>query len=141
MSRENVELHRRFYKTFNERDTEAFIALCDPKIEFHSVFKAVSGTVHHGHDGMRRFLEDYDDAWGGEIRVEPQAYFDLGNRTLAYFVMRARGRQSGAELTMPLFQAATWRDEKIVFLKSYEAKEEALQELGIAEDALEEIAP
>jgi hypothetical protein len=37
MSQENVELHRRAVETFNARDVEAFVALGDPEIEFHSL--------------------------------------------------------------------------------------------------------
>ena len=54
MSQENVELHRRTIETFNARDVEAFVALCEPQIEFPSTFAAVGGGVYHGHDGLRR---------------------------------------------------------------------------------------
>ena len=36
-----------------------------------------------------------------ELRVEPEAYFDLGEHTLTFEVLHARGRQSGVEVTMP----------------------------------------
>jgi hypothetical protein len=58
MSQENVELHRRTYEAFNARDVEAFIALSDPQIEFHSAFAAVGGAIYHGHDGLRRWHRD-----------------------------------------------------------------------------------
>ena len=57
MSQENVELHRRAIEAFNSHDVEAFIALCDPSIEAHSVFAAVGGAVYHGHDGRGGSLE------------------------------------------------------------------------------------
>src|ERR1700716_1434644 len=85
MSQENVEVHRRGDEAFNTRDVENFIALFDPNIEFHTEFSAVGG-VYHGHDGLRKFLRDFEDAWGGEIRLEPEAYFDLGQHTLAFHV-------------------------------------------------------
>ena len=53
MSQENVELHRRAIQAFNARDIEAFIAYCDPGIEWHSTFAAVGGAIYHGHDGIR----------------------------------------------------------------------------------------
>jgi hypothetical protein len=49
MSRENVELLRRFVDAWNRRDIEAMIALCDPGVEYHSVYAAVGGAVYHGH--------------------------------------------------------------------------------------------
>jgi hypothetical protein len=55
-----------------------------------------------------------EDAWGDEIRVAPEAYFDLGEHTLVFHLMRGRGRQSGAEVTMPMASVVRWRDGLIV---------------------------
>jgi hypothetical protein len=74
MSRQNVELMRRIIEAFNARDIEAFIAYCDPGSEFHSLLAGtVGGAVYHGHDGMRSWHQDLGDAWGDEIRTEPEA--------------------------------------------------------------------
>jgi SnoaL-like protein len=95
VSEENVKLHRRGIAAYNARDVEAMIALSDPSIEFHSGM-AVGSSVYHGHDGMRRWHRDLEDAWGDELRVEPEAFFDLGEHTLLFYVLHGRGRQSGA---------------------------------------------
>lgn len=93
MSEQNVELYRRVLEAVNARDMETVIALCDPQIEFHSAFAAVGGGVYHGHDGMRIFFEELKDAWeGGEIHLDPEAYFDLGEHTLT-FLRGARARK------------------------------------------------
>jgi ketosteroid isomerase-like protein len=94
-----------------------------------------------GHEGMRKWNEDFEDTWGKEIRVEAEAFFDLGDLGLGFFVMRGRGRQSGAEVAMPY--AVTWksREGRCVYLKAYAHGEEALSDLGVSEDALEAIAP
>jgi ketosteroid isomerase-like protein len=142
VSAQNVELHRRAYAAFNARDIEAFIKLCDPQMEFHSRFAAVSGlTVYRGHDELRRWHRDLEDTWEGEIRVEVEAYFDLGEQTLAYAVAHARGRQSGAETEMQLAWVARWRDGLMVSLKSHPNREAALSALGVSKDDLEPIAP
>ena len=141
MSRENVELHRRAVEAFNGHEVEAFIALCDPSIEAHSVFAAVGGAVYHGHDGLRRFFRDARDAWGDAIRIEPEAYFDLGENTLLFQVLYGHGKQSGVEVTMPVAQVARWRDGLCVLFKGYGEREDALSDLGVGEDDLEPIAP
>ena len=101
MSVENVELHRRNVELWHARDFEAFIATCHPSIEFHTEFADVGGG-YHGHDGLRKFLRDFEDAWGDEIRLDPEAYFDLGEHTLAFHVLHGRGRESGAHVAMPV---------------------------------------
>jgi ketosteroid isomerase-like protein len=141
MSQENVELHRRAIELFNAHDVEKFVALADPSIEAESVFAAVGGGVYHGHDGLRRFFGDAGDTWGDQIRGEVDAFFDLGEDTLAFYVLYGRGRQSGAEVAMPLAQVVRWRDGLVVYFKVYAHREDALSDLGISEDALERIEP
>ena len=139
VSDENVERTRRVAEAFNARDIDAMLGYCDPSIEFHVTFEAVGG-VYHGHDGLRRWHRDLEEAWG-EIRLEPEAFFDLGEQTMAFSVMRARGRQSGAEVVMPAAQVARWRDGRCVYFKAYADRHDALRELGVSEVELEAIAP
>jgi len=95
MSRDNVELHRQHLEEFNERDIAALIAHSDPHVEIYSTFAAVGGAVYHGHDGMRNWLADLDEAWGTELRVTPEAYFDFGEQTLAFNMLHGRGGRAG----------------------------------------------
>jgi ketosteroid isomerase-like protein len=141
MSEHNVEFMRRFNEAFNARDIGAAIACCDPNIEFHSAFATVGGAVYHGHDGLRRWQRDYEDAWGDGIRIEPEAYFDLGEETLAFNVMHGRGRHSGAEVAMPVAAVSRWRDGLMVYMKAYVHPEDALSDLGVSEEELEPIDP
>ena len=82
MSQETVDLHRRSVEACNTRDVENFIAFCDPQIELHSTVTVPGGAAYHGHDGVRRWHRDLADGWGDELRVEPEAYFDLGEHTI-----------------------------------------------------------
>jgi hypothetical protein len=134
-----VDFVRHFVAAFNERDVETMIALCDPRIECHSAIE-IEG-VYHGHDGLLRWHRDLQDVFGREIRIEPQAYFDLGVRTLAYYTLQGRGRGSGVEVALPTAAVARFRDGLLIYLKGYARREEALSELGVTEDELEPIAP
>src|SRR2546428_12508991 len=141
MSERNVELLRRLIEAFNAREVEAFIAYCDPSIEFKSVFAAVGGAIYRGHDGLRKYFRDLADAWGDEIRVEPEAYFDLGEQTLLLLLFHGRGRHSGVEVAGAYALLARWRDSLIVYMKSYAHRHEALSDLGVSQDELEPIQP
>jgi ketosteroid isomerase-like protein len=141
MSQENVKLHRRLVEAFNKHDVEAFIACLDPNVEYHSVMTVPGGAVYHGHDGVRRYFGDFKDAWGDEFRVEPEAFFDLGERTLLFYLLHGRGQHSGAEVAMPGAQVCRWRDGLIVYGKLYVRREDALSDLGVSEDELERIDP
>jgi ketosteroid isomerase-like protein len=140
MSEQNVQLHRRANEAFNARDLEAFMAIADPSIEFHSVFSEIHG-VYRGYDGMRTYRRDVEDAWEGGRRVEPEAYFDLGEHTLVFQRTQASGQHSGADVTMPMAHVCRWRDGLCVYMKAYVHREDALRDLGVLEDSLEPIAP
>jgi hypothetical protein len=105
------------------------------------VFAAVGGAVYHGHDGLRDYYRDLADAWGDDIRIEPAAYFDLGEYTLAFNVLHGRGQHSGAEVTMEVAAVARWREDLIVYFKTYAHREDALSDLGVSENELEPIEP
>jgi ketosteroid isomerase-like protein len=141
MSRENVELHRRLLAVFNRHDTEAFIAHLDPSVEYHSVMTVPGGGAYHGHDEVRRYFGDFKDAWGDEFRVEPKAFFDLGEQTLMFYRVHGRGQQSGAAVAMPGAQVCRWRDGLMVYANVYVHREDALRDLGVSEDELEPINP
>ena len=142
MSRESVELHRRLVAAFNHaRDIEAFIACLDPSVEYHSAITVPGGAVYHGHDGVRKYFGDFKDAWRDEFHVEPEAFFDLGEHTLVFYLVHGRGQQSGAEVAMPGAQVCRWRDGLMVYAKVYVHREDALRDLGVSEDELEPIAP
>lgn len=141
MSEQNVELHRHALEAYNARDVEAYIALCDPQIELRSVIAAVGGGVYHGHDGLRRYVEDLDDAMGDDVRLDPEAYVDLGERTLMFYVAHGHGRQSDVDVAGRYAQVVTWRDGLAVYSKAYAHREDALKDLGVSEDALEPIDP
>jgi hypothetical protein len=137
----DVELARAFTNVFNSHDVEALISICHPQIEFHSTFAAVGGTVYRGHDGMRRWHGDLEDAWQNEIRSEPDAFFDLGEHTLTFTVLHGRGKQSGAEVVLPIAAVSKTRDGLLIYYKAYIHREDALNELGVSEESLEPIAP
>lgn len=141
MSEQNIEIARTFTWAFNEGDIETVISCCDPSIEFHSTFAAVGGELYHGHEGMRRWHRELAEAWGGEIRSEPEAFFDLGEYTLVFTVLHGRGQQSGAEAELPVAAVVRFRDGLIVYYRAYIHREDALTVLGVAEDELEPIYP
>ena len=141
MSEQTVGLHRRAIGAFNARDFDGFIAFCDPGIELHSAMTVPGGAGYRGHDGVRRWIGDLEDAWGDELRIEPEAFFDLGEQTVVWQVLHGRGRQSGADVALPTAAVSKWRDGLVVSFKAYARREDALTDLGLSEDALEPIAP
>jgi ketosteroid isomerase-like protein len=140
MSRENVEVTRRFIDAFGARDLRALLSCCDPEIEFHSTFAAIGGADYRGHDGMRTWYRDLEEEWG-ETGSEIEALYDLGEHTLALTVFRGHGKRSGVEAALPAAVVTRVRDGLVVYAKAYSHREDALGDLGVSQEGLESIAP
>jgi ketosteroid isomerase-like protein len=138
MSQENLASHRRAVEAFNRRDVQGLVALCDPKIELRS---AVTTTLYHGHEGVRRWNRDLEEAFGEEIWLEPEAYFEVGDHTITFHLLHGRGRQSGADIAERFAHVHRWRNGLTVWFKAYARQEDALKDLGVSKDAVEQIDP
>jgi ketosteroid isomerase-like protein len=65
MSRENVEQTKRAAEAYNRRDVEAMLEELDPEVEWHSALSILlsgKATVYRGHDGVREWFRELDDA-------------------------------------------------------------------------------
>lgn len=141
MSRRNVEVLRVLFAAYNARDIEGFIACCDPGIQLETAFAAVGGEVYHGHAGLRIWHRDVEDVWGGSVHLELEAYFDLRECTLVFYMLHGRGKGSGVEVAMPVALVARWRDGLVVHAKAYAHREDALRDLDVSQDGLDRIEP
>jgi hypothetical protein len=110
-------------------------------VELETAFTAVGGEVYRGHDGLRTWHRDVEEVWGDTVHAELEAYFDLGERTLAFYVLHARGKHSKVEVAMPVALVARSCHSGIVHAKAYAHREDALSDLGVTEAELEPIDP
>ena len=139
MSEHNIDVLRLSVEAYNARDVEAMLAHFDPAVELHSAFAAVGGGVYRGREGVRNWHRDMQDAWGSEIRVEPERYFDCGEDLLMFWIVHGRGSHSGAEVAMPGALVTRWRDNRMTYWRSYARREDALRDLGVTEEDLKPI--
>jgi hypothetical protein len=76
------------------------------------------------------------------MRLEPEEYFDLGEYTLAFHVLRGRGKASGVEVALPIAQVVRWREDGLAdYFNSYARREDALADLGLVSKTLKPISP
>jgi ketosteroid isomerase-like protein len=135
MSQENLETFEHAIDALNRGDVEQLLESVDPAAEWHMALQVLLGGgagVYRGHDGVREFMDDMDEAFS-EYRVEYPEIRDLGDRILALGRLWARGRESGAETETPV-SSVTWiRDGKSTRVLSYLNHAEALEAAGLSE--------
>jgi ketosteroid isomerase-like protein len=136
MSQENVEAAQRAIDTFNRRDIEAHLAEIDPEAEFHIALFAMFGgesSVFRGHEGIRESWRDLDGTFAEFQIVEISEIRDLGQRVVAIGKLRARGKESGADVESPIGYVAEFKNGRMVRLDDYFSPEEALEAAGRSE--------
>jgi uncharacterized protein len=136
VSRENVEVVRRVYEAAAGRDSAAVLDLYDPEIELDSTrldIVGAAGAVHRGHDGMRKFFREWHEAWES-IEYDFDELIDAGgDQVVSVVTRRGRGRASGAEVELHVALLWTLRDGKVVRVRWFPTREQALQAAGLTE--------
>jgi ketosteroid isomerase-like protein len=131
MSRENVEVVRRWIDAYNGRDMEGVIGLTDPDFQFRSYFVGIE-SVFHGHEGLRTYFTQLDDAYES-FQVVASDLIDAGAAVLMVAQAQWRGKGSGATGATPIFPAFWLRSGKVVRGETFSDRREALEAVGLSE--------
>src|SRR5437764_1181383 len=111
MSQENVEIVRTGYDAFARGDLDGVLAMMDPDVEWVPAIAPLLGVEPvRGRDALRRFFthdlpEGFDDFEAKAASIE-----DLGDAVLVSTHYFARGRTSGAPVTLETFSLLILRD-------------------------------
>ena len=120
----------RFSQAVTARDAESAVALCHPDVVFRSVI-GISGHAYLGHDGVRKYFEDVDQAWQEwSVDVERVAEASDG-RVVIVMMMHARGRHSGALLEVQTAHIWTLSDGQLLWNEPFRDGAEALRAAGL----------
>lgn len=133
MSRENVERAHAVIDAVEQRDAERLISLTDPGVEWRSAF-VVGGTggVYRGHDGIREYVRDMNDAWD-IVRLDIDD--EIAVRDVVVFVGRIhyRGKTSGVEAESESGYVLKFRAGSVVRFRPFRDPEQALEAVGLRE--------
>ena len=129
----NVDLVRRMFEAFSQRDVEAMLELVAQEFEF---FPPVTASMvkrsepYRGRAGLRQYFEDASSVWL-QLDIIPHDFRDLGDRVLVFGRVYARG-EGGYISDSPA--AWLWRieGELIAWGRVYTSRAEALQAAGLA---------
>ena len=133
---ENVEAFMRAIDAINRGDVDAVVQELAPAIEWHMAIQVLVGgdaAVYHGHDGVREYFRDMDEAFA-EVELAFTEIRDVGDRVLATGRFSTRGRQSGAVLESPVATLIDVNNEhKATRVLTYFDPAEAREAAGLRE--------
>lgn len=130
MSRENVEMLRRAYAAFSERDVEGALQDISPEATYVTTGLPGQPKVVRGPEGYREafgWLLDMFDDW----TLAAREFIDAGDKVATEFTLSGRGHQSGIESSITFWQVWTVRDGKFVHGQGFTSREKALAAAGL----------
>ncbi len=134
MSRENVESFTRAIEAFNSGDLDAAFREAHTDVVYRLSLPAMFGGEETTIRGFGEYREFYGDLLSAfeDFRLEISEVHDAGERVVGLGQIRARGRESGAEVSSPIAYVADYRDGKVTRLEDYFDPAEALEACGLS---------
>jgi len=134
MSDENVEIVRAATAAMLRGDAAAALNALDPEIEWHATVGGIDeGQIAHGRQEVAQAFADYFAVWE-RIELRADEYIDAGgDEVVVFFHEVAKGRASGAVVETDTGTVNTVRNGKIVRVRSYMQRSQALEAAGLSE--------
>ena len=133
MSRENVEIVRRWVQAWDWEDLSAWLEFLDRDIRWIPTPQHPEETDIRGHDQTLAFLHEWVAPWD-TYTVRLAEIIDA-NGDVVFVVLRHSGQQSqsGLELDMSLPGIITFRRGKIIETRWFLERSDALEAVGLRE--------
>lgn len=112
----------------NSGDLDALLALAAEDVEFTSMIAEVEGTAFRGHQGIRAWWETVRGEFE-DVRWEELDLHGAGDRGVAH--LRIVGVLSGVPVEQEMWQAAKFRDGKVIWWAFFRTEREALEAAGL----------
>jgi ketosteroid isomerase-like protein len=130
MPLENVEIVRRWFELWTERDWEAFGAIHDPDVMVIPPEGWPDGEVSRGRDAWTRQSKRLKDSWESD-RNELDEVRDAGNHVLARTRWITTGKDSGIDFETQFWAVFTLADGKVARIEWFLERSRALEAAGL----------
>ena len=135
MSQENVEIVRRGWEAWIRGDLDALFALFDPAVEWDTTnFEGwPEEGLYHGHDGVRRFMEEWLASWD-RYEAGVEEYLDArGERVIVLCWQQGFGPGSDVPVHMDFAQICSVKDGLVTRIEAWSDRAKALAAAGLRE--------
>src|SRR6476620_2519394 len=132
MSQENVDVVKAAFEAYNRGDLDAWLADADPDIEWHVLPQATDPGPHRGRQVVLERAKLWRQTLGG-LRAEVLEYIDVGEYVIAPVRMRGQRPGSDAEVVLDEVYVSKLRNGKVVELREYRTRAEALAAAELSE--------
>jgi ketosteroid isomerase-like protein len=127
MSRENVEIVRRFFESYRPDDPVEALAYLAPDV----VYEVGQEVPARGRDEVAAMWERWRSSWG-EIEMTPAEFIDAGDHVIVEVHYSGRGRGSGIEFDALTYDVYTLRDGLCVRKLEFNERSQAVEAAGLS---------
>jgi ketosteroid isomerase-like protein len=124
-----IETTQRAGEAIRRRDLEALRELLARDCEIVPIRADVEDTVFRGPDAVPQWFAITDEAWES-VTGEVESRREGPDWVLSFIRLRARGRESGAQLDVPAATIYRFRDGLITAIRVYTSRADGLADLG-----------
>jgi uncharacterized protein len=117
------------YSAFNQGNIDAAVEGLDAQIEWIEPVEFPGGGTYHGRDGVKHYLTQSRAAWA-EVSSEPERFIAAGNRIVVFVHARVRPKGGNKWQDVKLADVYTVRGGKIVEMRAFADRQEALRWVG-----------
>lgn len=132
MSRENVEIVRELFERANRQDMTLLDDFYDADAVWHSRADEPDTGVYEGREAIgglwRMWIDMFED-----FQMRATEFIDAGDCVITPGSVEGRGRGSGAPVRATYVWVTRLRDGKVVEVREYHEKAEALASVGLPE--------
>jgi ketosteroid isomerase-like protein len=131
-SKDTVELLRRFYESFNQRDLDAVLELCTDDVEIYKdpeVVEMVAASTPRGQEHVAQYLRVWLESWD-DYNARPEDFVQSGDEIAALTQLRARGKGSQFDIEEEMADVFAIRKGRIARLRLYVNRGDALGSIG-----------
>jgi ketosteroid isomerase-like protein len=121
---------RSAYAAFNRGDMGSAVEGLDPQIAWTEPAEFPGGGTYHGREGAKQYLTQSRAAWA-EVNSEPERFIAAGDRIVVFVHARVRAKGSDQWQEVRLADVYTVRDGKIVAMRAFADRGEALRWVGV----------
>jgi ketosteroid isomerase-like protein len=131
MSQENVEIVRAAFEA-GRVGFAGVLPYLHPEIEWTTTGAFLEAATYRGHEGVLRYIGSMEAEFD-DLRNEPEDFVDAGEEVVAVSRVSGRGKRSGAAVELTIASVSSLRDGKIVRIRNYVTRTEALEAAGLSE--------
>jgi len=132
MSQADIETLRAGYEAVSRGDWDAALRGLHPDLEWKPAERHPLAGTYRGRQQFERFFREQWEPFE-EVRVEPEEFFQRGDRIVVFLRIRSRPKGSSATVEIRIGHLWTMRDGKAARCEVFAVRQEALETLGLSE--------